>query len=135
MSQENVEMVRRGWEAYEHGDLAAALATMSPEMVTHVAPRLPVAGTYHGPEGLLQLTLDWAESFDELVVTAEEFTDAGDQVVVRTLHKSRGAQSGAPVEADVWYVFTVHAGKSVRVDVFNDRSEALEAAGLSESDT
>ena len=50
-------------------------------MVTYVAPPIPVAGTYHGPEGLLQLTLDWAEGFDELVVTAEEFFDAGDQVV------------------------------------------------------
>ncbi|MDX6616899.1 MAG: hypothetical protein QOD60_1990 [Solirubrobacterales bacterium] len=129
MSQENLDLVRRGWDAYENGDLSAALATMSPDMVTYVAPPIPVAGTYHGPEGLLQLTLDWAESFDELVVTAKEFIDVGDRVVVRTLHKSHGAESGVPVEADVWYVFTIRTGKSVRVDVFNDRGEALEAAG------
>ena len=132
MSQENVDAMRRGWEAYERGDLTEALEGLSPDMVTYVASPLPVAGTYHGPEGLLQLTLDWAEGFDELVVTAKEFFDAGDQVVVRTLHKSRGAESGAPVEAEVWYVFTIRAGKAVRADVFNERHEALEAAGLSE---
>jgi hypothetical protein len=130
MSQENVDLVRRGWEAYERGDLSLALEEMSPDMVTYVAPPLPVAGTYDGPEGLLQLTLDWAEGFDELVVTSEEFIEAGDQVVVRTLHRSRGAESGVPVETDIWYVFTTGAGKLVRLAVFNGRAAALEAAGL-----
>jgi ketosteroid isomerase-like protein len=132
MSQENVDFIRRAWEAYESGDFSAAWAPFSPDLVTYIAPPLPVAGTYHGPEGLLQSLLDWAEGFDELVVTAEEFIDAGDQVVVRTRQKSRGAGSGVPVEADIYFVFTVSAGKTVRADVFNERSEALEAAGLAE---
>jgi len=132
MSRENLEIVRRGWEAYERGDLSEALEGLSPELVTSVAPPLPVAGTYHGREGILQVTLDWAEGFDELVVTASEFIDAGDRIVVRTLHRSRGATSGALVEADVWYVFTVRAGQAVRVDIFNERSEALQAAGQRE---
>jgi len=132
MSEENVDLVRRAWEAYEGGDLSAAIETMSPELVTYVAQPLPVAGTYHGPEGFLQLTLDWAEGFDELVVTAEEHIDAGDQVVTRVRHQSRGAESGVPVETNAWYVWTVRGGKTVRADIFNDRGEALEAAGLSE---
>jgi ketosteroid isomerase-like protein len=132
MSQENVEFVRRGVEAYERGDLSAVLETFSPDLVTYVAPPIPVAGTYHGPEGFLQLTLDWAEGFDELVATAEEHIDAGDQVVTRVRHRASGAESGVPVEADIWYVWTIHAGKTVRADIFNDRSEALEAAGLSD---
>ncbi len=85
MSQENVDNARRAWDAYERGDLSAAIADLSADMVTYVAPPIPVSGTYHGPEGPLQPTLDWAEGFDELVVTAQEFFDAGDQVVVRTL--------------------------------------------------
>jgi uncharacterized protein len=132
MSEENVEIVRRGWEAFEGGNLSAAIALMSPDMVTYVAPPAPVTGTYHGIEGWLQVTLDWAEGFDELVMTGEEYIDAGDKVVVRSLHKSRGAASGVPVEADIWYVWTIHAGKVVRVEIFNERREALEAAGLSE---
>ena len=133
MSQENVEHVRRGWEAYERGDLSAALETLSPDLVTYVAPPIPVAGTYHGPEGLLQLTLDWAEGFDELVATAEEYIDApGEKVITRVRHRASGAESGVPVETDIWYVWTVREGKTVRADVFNDKREALEAAGVSE---
>jgi ketosteroid isomerase-like protein len=132
MSQDNLDLVPRGWEAYERGDLSVALEEMSLDMVTYLAPPLPLAGTYDGPEGLLQLTLDRAEGFDELVVTSEEFIEAGDQVVVRTLHRSRGAESSVPVETDIWYVFTTRAGKLVRLDVFNDRTAALGAAGLRE---
>ena len=132
MSRENVEIVRRGWEAYEGGDLSGALALLSPEMVTYVAPPIPVAGTYRGPEGFLQVTIDWAEGFDNLVITGEEFIDAEEQVVVRVRHNSRGVASGAPVETNVWYVFTVRAEKISRVDIFNDRIEALEAVGLSD---
>ena len=130
MSQENVEFVRRAWEALENGDFSAAIETLSPEFVTVVNQPIPVAGTYHGREGFLQLTLDWAEGFDELVTTAEEHFDAGDQVVTRVRHKSRGAESGAPVETDIWYVWTIRDGKTVRADIFNDRSKAFEAAGL-----
>ena len=132
MSEENVKLARRGYHAFESGNLSEALEIFAPEMVTHVAQPIPVAGTYDGPEGFLQLTLDWAEAFDELVMTGEEFIDAGDQVIVRTLHKSRGVGSGAPVETDIWYVWTVRGGKAVRLDIFNEKAEALEAAGLSE---
>jgi ketosteroid isomerase-like protein len=132
MSEENVDAVRRAWEAWERGDLSAAIAAMSPDLVTYIAPPIPVAGTYHGPEGFLQVTLDWAEGFDELVITGHEYFDAGDQVVVRARHSARGAESGVPVETDVWYVWTVRAGKAVRAEVFNDKSDALAAAGLQE---
>ena len=35
MSQENVEIVRRGYEAYARGDVAAMLADIAPEMITY----------------------------------------------------------------------------------------------------
>ncbi len=128
MSRENVEIARRGWEAYERGDLSAAIADISSDVVTYTP--MPVRGTYHGREGMLQGLLDWAESFDDLVITAEEYIDAGDKVVVRTRQRASGVGSGARVETDIWYVYTVHAGKVVRIDIVQNRSEALKAAGL-----
>jgi ketosteroid isomerase-like protein len=133
MSEENVEFTRRAFDAFERGDLSAVLETFSPDLVTYIAPPIPVAGTYHGPEGFLQVTLDWAEGFDEVVMTGEEFFDApGDQVVTRVRHRASGAESGVPVETDLWYVWTIREGKTVRADVFNDKGEAFEAAGLRE---
>ena len=52
--------------------------------------------------------------------------------MTRVRHKSRGAESGAPGETDIWYVWTIRRGKTVRADIFNNRSHALETAVLSE---
>jgi ketosteroid isomerase-like protein len=65
-------------------------------------------------------------------VAAEEFIDAGDQVVVRNQQTARGDSSGVPIEMDFWFVHTVRQGKIVRVDMFVNEREALKAAGLLE---
>jgi ketosteroid isomerase-like protein len=91
------------------------------------------ARTYHGQEGLLKVISDWTEVFDEFVMTAKDFVDAGnDKVIVRVHQKPRGTESGAALEGDFWFVYTVGDGKLVRLDMFNSKSEALEATGLQE---
>jgi ketosteroid isomerase-like protein len=131
MSQENVEIIRRAFDAYERGDVAAMLKDAHPDQVTYRAD--PDGATYHGAEGLMQAIAEWVEDFDEFTATAEEFIDANDhQVVVRVHQKAIGAQSGAPIEADFWFVHTLSAAKITRLDMFVSKAQALEAAGLKE---
>ena len=130
MSEENVEVVRRGWQAWEHGDLTGLLDLMSDDLVTR---RVGLdTATYTGKEGYLEATADWNEGFAEWSVTPEEFIDAGDCVVVRNHQIARGEASGVSIESDFWFVFTVSGGKITRLDMYVSESEALEAAGLSE---
>jgi ketosteroid isomerase-like protein len=49
MSQENVEVVRRLFAAWEGGDLAGVLADLDPDMVTQRVPPAPDPQIYHGP--------------------------------------------------------------------------------------
>jgi uncharacterized protein len=132
MSQENVEIVRRGWEAFESGDLSGLLDTMSDEVVSRRIGLDAATATYHGKEGYLELTADWNEGFAEWSATAEEFIDAGDCVVVRNRQIARGEASGVPVESDFWFVYMVDQGKIVRQDMYASKAQALEAAGLRE---
>ena len=133
MSEENVEVVRRLWEAYGKGDIPSFLATLSPDVITHQTPPIPDARTYHGHDGMLQALSDYTEAFDEFVMTAKEFADAGNgKVMVRVHQKALGAESGVPVEGEFWFVFMVDEEKITRLDMFNFRDQALEAAGLSE---
>jgi ketosteroid isomerase-like protein len=53
-------------------------------------------------------------------------------VLVIARHRGRGRGSGAEVETLFYEVYTLRAGKIVRVDEFTKRAEALEAAGLRE---
>ena len=133
MSEEALEVARRAWEAYERGDFTVAFADASPDLVTYVEAPIPIAGTYHGPEGLLQSLLDWAEGFDGLDQKTEEFIDLGSgRVIVRVRQTGQLADSNVSVEAVFWFLLTVSQGKIVRVNICNERADALKAAGLSE---
>ena len=133
MSQENVEVVQRGFEAWEAGDLSSLLALLDDDLVMRRLAPMADPGTWHGPEGLLENVAEWVDAFDEFKMEAEEFIDAGDHVVVRVAQEGRGNESGAPVTATFWFVFGVRGGKTVTtLDMYATRAEALEAAGLSE---
>lgn len=61
----------------------------------------------------------------------EEIVDAGDQVMVLASVRGRGGQSGLEVESPSFgWVWTKRGGKAVRVDVYPNRAEALQAVGL-----
>jgi ketosteroid isomerase-like protein len=130
MSQKNVEIVRRSWEMWERGDLTGWLDLISDDLVTR---RVGLDNaTFRGKEGFLEQASEWSEGFAEWSVAAEEFIDAGDQVVVRNQQTARGDSSGVPIEMDFWFVYTVSQGKIVRVDMFVNEREALKAVGLRE---
>ena len=129
MSEENVGITRRGYEAYARGDLDAVIGDLDPEMITYRAE--PDGATFKGPEGLQAAIAEWVEDFDEFTITPAEFIDASDsQVVVRVHQTAVGKQSGAPIEADFWFVHTVGAGKLTRLDMFAGKDQAFKAAGL-----
>ena len=77
MSQENVEIVRRGFEAWETGDQAGLLAVLDPDLVTRRLAPMPDPGSWSGPEGLLDVAAEWMETFAEFTMTGEEFIDGG----------------------------------------------------------
>jgi len=60
----------------------------------------------------------------------ERFLDVGDQVVVFARIVGKGGTSGAPIELDTTYVWTIHAGRATSCHAYRKRAEALEAAGL-----
>jgi ketosteroid isomerase-like protein len=132
MSEENVEVIRRGWDAYARGDLDALLEVFAPEVVTVMDPSGFEARTYEGREGVLQSLSDFLESFDAFEQTPLEFMDAGERVMTRVRQAAKGTSSGVPVSADVWMVFTLRDRKVVRYEFFSDERAAREAAGLSE---
>jgi ketosteroid isomerase-like protein len=128
MSQENIEVVRGQFQAWTRGDLAAVFERVDENGVVR-----PIIGPeWHGPQGFLEMAADWVEGFDEFTVKAEEFLDAGDEVVVRVHQEARGASTGVPVQVTFWWVYSLKDGKIIRLEMFEDREPALEAAGLSE---
>lgn len=69
-------------------------------------------------------------AFDDYSLEPEEFIDAGDKVLAPVHQTGRGKDSGIPVDVRYILVFTLRAGKGIRVDSYYDRRRALEAAGV-----
>jgi ketosteroid isomerase-like protein len=133
MSQENVEIVRRAYEALAREGGEAVLVFLDSQVVWEVRPDLPDSDTYRGHEGMRRLFATFDEVLDESWYSPQEFIDAGEQVVVVLRWGGRGKTSGAVFEErDETWVFTVHDGKVIRVKEYASKDEALEAAGLSE---
>jgi ketosteroid isomerase-like protein len=130
MSQENVEVVRRTFDAWEADDFAAALALYDDDVVTRRLAPMPDPGTWRGTEGLLDVGAEWVDTFDEFTMRGEEFLDAGDQVVVRVEQEGRGGGSGARVTGTFWFVYGVRDRKVVTLDMYASREQALEAVEL-----
>lgn len=127
MSRENVELVRRGFDAFARGDVPGLLEGVSDDLVMYRAD--PEGVYFHGKEGLLAALADWVEGFDEFSMSTEEFVEAGDWVLVRVRQAARGRDSGVPVEGDYWFVQQVRDGKVVRLDIYVDRDAAFAATG------
>ena len=136
MSEENVEIVRRGYEAINAGDLERALALFDPEVEVRTGVDVPdfdFDDVYHGPEGFLRFHAKMAEIWDDLRWEPEEYIPAGEDVVVVFIRfHGVGKSSGIPVTQAIGHVCTMRDGKLVRHVTYWDRSRALEAAGLSE---
>ncbi len=128
MSQDNVEIVKRGFEAYVRGDLAAAAADYVDDVVFNPAEEAPI----HGREAVLSYIRRWEEPWDDYELRTEEFIDAGEHVVVTIHVRARGAASGIEVDARSHQVHTLRDGKLIRMDEYLVRDEALKAAGLAE---
>jgi uncharacterized protein len=133
MSQENVELVRRGYEAFAEGDIEAALAMFQPDIQVEDHERsLETPTSYHGRDGFLTLFATVNEGFSDVRYTPEKLTDVGDRVLVDVRRTGRGKASGAQVEERQFHVWDMVAGRAACFRVYIDRNHALEAAGLRE---
>jgi ketosteroid isomerase-like protein len=131
VSQENVEIVRQSYDALVRGDLGAALAAADPKIEIYDHD-IPDAGVYHGLEGVLRWQDDWASSWESWRWDPVDFIEAGDRVVAILRVHAKGRRSGPDVERVDGAVWTLSAGKCVRLDYYGSSEQALKAVGLEE---
>jgi ketosteroid isomerase-like protein len=131
MSQENVELVRRGiqhWNDSGEFDWAG----LDDEVEWVVDPDAWLADTYRGREGIRLMLARLAEAFDGFRIEVDRYVDAGDAVVTLGRTRVRGGRSGVTTGQPLAFVFRIRAGRIVAVRSYLQPQAALEAVGLSE---
>jgi ketosteroid isomerase-like protein len=127
MSQENVELARRGMESPD-----AFWALLDEHVVGDTRdfplPDFPAIGV--GRDLVIEATRRYWGTWDEYRPDVEEFIDGGSSVVVVMHERGRGKGSGVPIERHWAHTLTFHRGRIIWWAWFPDKGAALEAIGL-----
>ena len=125
MSEENVERMRRGLEAFGRGDLRTALEHVHVQVRAHRIAPLPDPKAYRGLAGVLMAWEDWIAPFDGFEMTVGELIDAGHSVVAQVRLQGPLKDGGAPAEEEPWFVWTFFEGQVVQWDMVASKRQAL----------
>jgi ketosteroid isomerase-like protein len=136
MSQENVEIVRRIVRAFDERDTATAVEPLDPriELDATRSPAEDVRGSYKGLEGVAEFWRRWLSAWRTVEVGEPELFDGGNKILGWfTGQRNIGRRSGIEVANPPYgWLYTFRGDKIVRITLYMDKAEALEAAGLSE---
>jgi ketosteroid isomerase-like protein len=130
MSQENVEVVKAAYEAWNTGDMDAYRELCDPDIIVRTAEHWPEPGPWVGREAVMRQWEQMRETWDADDIEPLTFIDAGDRVVVR--QNWHGIGQGPEANIELTNVMTVRKGRIFYQEFFWDHAEALGAAGLRE---
>jgi ketosteroid isomerase-like protein len=133
MSEESVEVVRRGFAAANRGDLEEVLEMWAPDAIWDWSNGHGFdAGVYRGRDEIRAFWQERRVTWEEIrfeIVDLQEVED--DRVIVENLAYLRG-RDGIEVEARSAWLITFRDGEQISLMLYQSKRDALEAAGLSE---
>ena len=131
MSQENVELVRAGYHAFNRRDFDAALA-LGHDSITWKPFFSVETDVLRGKDEVRAAWERQTEALDLRIDILELKPLDESRVLAVARWSGRGSSSGAPVDETSAQVFTVEGGTIRSVETYANKAEALEAAGRSE---
>ena len=134
MSQENVDVVRAAYDAFNRRDLDALWPLLDPECEVDLANSMGFdRSKYSGREGVLKFFESYWDSFDSITIEVEECIEGRDAVVVVIRAIGRGLGSGVEVDARGPHAWSFRGGRVVSVGLHEHLEDALDVAGLSDA--
>ena len=134
MSQENLDLVRSLYAAWERGDFSS-VEWAHPD-IEYVMPDGPTPGSWTGVAGMAEAWLTFLSVWTDFRTSADEYRELDDErVLVLARFSGRGKTSGVKLEqmhAEGAALFHIRAGKVTRHVVYSNRERALADLGLQE---
>ena len=149
MTQQNVETLRRMYEAFNDRKIDDLMEEFHPQieieetqdlayaaaLLRVLGPRFVIlSGGYRGRDEVRKLWETIWEISEWFIVEPQEFLDVdGEHVVVPLALNARAKGTGLEGEAPTAHLWTMRDGQGFRLQVFADRQQALAAARLPSS--
>ena len=90
MSPENVDTVRRMYDAFYRGDVEGALGYFNPDVLVDASSARPDVGVGRGREHVNTVVTTWVAAWEEWHEEIEEMRDLGSRVLVLSVQRGRG---------------------------------------------
>jgi ketosteroid isomerase-like protein len=129
-AHDNVEVVKRFYEAFNRRDPEAAVRLVAPDFSFRSEFGALSGHRYEGPEGFRQYFRDMADTWSAFRVELEEAVTAGDAVIATYREHGIGRSSGVEIESHGCDVWRLRDGLVVRLDNYASTEQAFAAAGL-----
>ena len=122
----DAEIVRRGIDAYNRGDIEALVELADPEVTMVPVRALLEGGEYQGHEGVRKFLADMDEDWENRRIEVDEIRDVEDGVLVLGTFAAKG-RSGTEVSYPLAWHSRYRDGKLLRLQAYSDRDAALQA--------
>ncbi len=119
--------LREMYEAFNRGDIAAALAGINEQFEAIPPSSVGKESRYLGHNGVVRFFVMLLEPWEESQFELRELLASGDNILAEVHQRARDRETGAPFEQDMFHLWTMQDGKAVRMRVFDDREGALAA--------
>ena len=117
----NADIIRNVYDAFGKGDIPTVLGSMDPNVEWREADGFPYAGTYAGPDAVLQgVFMRLGSEWDGFRAEPDEVLDAGDMVVGLGYYSGRYKATGKEFRAQFAHVFKLRDGKIVKFQQYTD---------------
>jgi ketosteroid isomerase-like protein len=133
MSQENVELVRAAYDAYNRDGINGILRYLDPEVEWRNPAESPNAGVFVGHEGVVEWQRMVDDAFKEMHFEPERINELPDgRVLALVRFRFRAPTTGSGVEVPLAHLITLRDGRATAFSMYASEAAALEAAGLRE---
>ena len=129
MSQSNVELVQRGYDLWNAGEMEVAKGMFAPDLVMSTPPDWPDAITSSRGDAAFARLVENRSLFESDRLVPERWIEAGDCVIVPTQWCGVPKGASAEVKVPVVPVFTIRGENIVRLDWYGSVDQALDAVG------
>jgi ketosteroid isomerase-like protein len=133
MSQENVDLVRRSFEAYANGGIEATFPFYAPDIIWDPGAEWVEETVYRGHDGIRRIDGVFLENFDDYSLRLHDVRAVGDRVVALYEAIGRIKGSTSTIRQPVGIVIDeIRDGKIAAIRSYFTWARALDAVGLQE---
>jgi ketosteroid isomerase-like protein len=131
MGRDEVEVIRRAYEAFNRGDVEGALQHVDPDVEWHMSEQFTrTSRVFHGHDGVREVFTVFSDALDGFRAEPLALHDAGGTVIAEVHASGLVRGTGEQASYLLNHAWTMRDRRALRLDVYPTLEEAWTATGM-----